>query len=333
MNIIGFEKSVGRERYRIAQIKKAVFCDLIDDWQQATTLPGELRKKLQENFSLQINAKIFRSQDGKTTKAKIKLADGSAIETVLMQSSKKRNTVCVSSQVGCALGCLFCATGRMGFRRNLSPDEIVEQVIFFARELKKEGERITNIVFMGMGEPFLNYENVIESIRILNDADGFNLGARHFSISTVGILEGIEKLKKEKLDINLAISLHAPDNGLRSKLIPINKKYPIEKVIKAVDSYIKEKKRKVMFEYILIKDVNDSDEQAASVARLMKKHLYHVNLIAYNQTGNYFPSPINRRKKFRNILMRAGVSATERFRFGLDLDGACGQLAGRTHCT
>ena len=318
----------GEPAYRLKQSKKAVFQDLIEDWNQATNLPLYLRENLNKECSLSINGEFFISKDQKTVKALIFLEDGFKIESVLMKH-KDRNTICVSSQVGCPLGCKFCATGKMGFKRNIEFFEIVEQVIFFARYLKKKAERVTNVVFMGMGEPFLNYENVISAIKILNDKEGFNLGARKFSISTVGITEGIEKLAKEKLQINLAISLHASNDKLRSELIPVNKKYNIKKILKSVDNYIKKTRRRVMFEYLIIKDLNDSDESAKELASLMKKPLYFVNLISYNPTGDFQPSPKERIKTFKNILEKKGVLVTERYRFGREIKAACGQLAGK----
>lgn len=217
----------------------------------------------------------------------------------------------------------------MSFKRNLKDFEIVEQVLFFARYLKNSQERVTNVVFMGMGEPFLNYENVISAIKILNDKEGFNLGARKFSISTAGIIEGIEKLAEEKLEVNLAISLHAPDDKLRSKLMPIGKKYSIKKILETVDDYIRKTNRKVMFEYLMIKDVNDSDSLAKKLIKLMKKRLYLVNLISYNPTADFKPSSKERIQKFKSILEKAGVYVTERYRFGREIKAACGQLAGK----
>jgi 23S rRNA (adenine2503-C2)-methyltransferase len=287
MNLTQLEKVLEKEpAYRLKQVKKALFQDLINGWKEATNLPLNLREELSQKCSLSIKGELFISKDKRTTKVLITLEDDLKVESVLMKH-KERNTICVSSQVGCALGCLFCATGKMGFKRNLETSEIVEQVLFFAQYLKKSRERVTNVVFMGMGEPFLNYENIISAIKILNDKEGFNLGARKFSISTVGIIEGIEKLAKEKLEVNLAISLHSPNNKLRSKLIPVNKKYPIEKILKSVDDYIKRTNRKVMFEYLMIKGLNDSDESAKELTKLMKKNLYLVNLISYNPTGDF----------------------------------------------
>ena len=316
--------------FRLKQAKKAIFRDLIEDWSEITTFPLSLREKLKEKYPLRIQAKTFTSGDKRTVKAVINLKDNLKIETVLMCHKNKRNTVCVSSQVGCPLGCIFCATGKSGFKRNLEVFEIVEQVLFFARYLKKDKQKITNIVFMGMGEPFLNYDNVLDAIKVLNDKEGFNLGARRFSISTVGIIKGIKKLAEEKLEVNLAISLHAPDDTLRSKIMPINRKYPLSKVLKAIEEYIKKTRRRVMFEYIMIKGLNDSDEHAKKLAELMKKReLSFVNLISCNPTGVFKPSPSIRIKKFKDILEKARIVVTQRYRFGQDIKGACGQLAAK----
>ncbi|MEK7067408.1 MAG: 23S rRNA (adenine(2503)-C(2))-methyltransferase RlmN, partial [Patescibacteria group bacterium] len=274
--------------------------------------------------------------------------------------NSSRNTVCVSSQIGCPLGCSFCATGDMGFKRNLSVSEIVEQVLLWARYLKKQKERVhpvksgfagpdnnrefnrvNNIVFMGMWEPFLNYDNVFEAIKILNDDNLLGIGARHISISTAGIIEGIERMADDMPQINLAISLHAPDDALRQKLMPIDKKYPLADIMTAVKDYVVKTNRKLMFEYIMIKGVNDSQEQAKELAGLMGNRLFFVNLIAYNRqgasepiianrynlTGAFAPSEPAQIKKFKDILMKAGIQALERYRFGQDIAGACGQLA------
>ena len=327
MDLIQLKNFLSKEQpYRLQQAQKALFVDLIEDWREASALPLLLRKNLNKICPIDINAQILFSKDEKTAKAIITLKDGLKIESVLMKHSDSRNTVCVSSQVGCALNCSFCATGKIGFKRNLEVFEIVEQVLFFARYLKKKGEKVTNNVFMGMGEPFLNYENTISAIRILNDKEGFNLGARHISISTAGILEGIKKLAEEKLQVNLAISFNAPDDDLRSKIMPINKTYPIADMLGAVDNYIKKTKRKVMFEYLMLKDLNDSDVHAQRLSKLMKKPLYFVNLILYNPTGVFKPSSSVRIKKFKEILKKEGVQVTQRYRFGQNVKAACGQL-------
>ncbi|MDP1884622.1 MAG: 23S rRNA (adenine(2503)-C(2))-methyltransferase RlmN [Candidatus Moranbacteria bacterium] len=315
--------------FRLKQARKAVFHDLITDWSEATTLPKNIREKLQKEAPLDIDAEIFSSKDGRTIKVRLVLEDGLAIETVLMKHTDRRNTVCVSSQVGCPLRCLFCVTGEMGFKRDLNASEIAEQVLFFARHLGKQNEKISNIVFMGMGEPFLNWENVKEAIKLINDDNCFGIGARKISVSTAGITEGIEKLADEFPQINLAISLHAPDDKLRGELMPVNKKYPLPKVFQAVDDYIEKTNRKVMFEYVMLKGVNDSEKQARELARLLKYPLYMINLIAYNPNGGFEPTPAEKIKKFKDILENAGIFTTQRYRFGTDIEAACGQLAGK----
>ncbi len=334
----------GEPAFRLKQARQAVFRDLIEDWQKATVLPLPLRQKLAEECPLKIEAETLASADKKTIKALITFDDGLKAETVLMRYSD-RNTVCVSSMVGCPLACEFCATGKMGFKRNLTTDEITEQVLFFNRYLsrlsgasptgfpiKKENQKVNSIVFMGMGEPFLNYENVFEAIKVLNDKDKFNIGARHISISSVGIVEGIKKLSENPLQINLAISLHAAENVLRLEIMPINKKYPLEEILKAVEDYLEKTGRQVMFEYIMIKGVNDSLDQAQKLVELLsrfKKSLFVVNLILYNPTGIFSPSlPLNL-KIFKEALEKDKIKVTERYRFGKDIKAACGQLAGK----
>lgn len=278
---------------------------------------------------------ILTSKDSQSIKAVFTLEDGSKIESVLMKHEDGRRTVCLSSQVGCAMCCDFCATGQQGFKRNLSVKEITDQILFFTDLLKKDKERVSNAVFMGMGEPFLNYDNVLKAVRIINSKDGFGIGARKISISTAGITEGVEKLAGEKLQVNLAISLHASNNELRSKIMPINKNYPVEKVLKAVDNYIGKTKRKVMFEYLMIDGLNDSPQSArelASLLRKMRNRIFMVNLIAYNPIGhsNFKPSSGQRIKTFKNALKRLGIEVSQRYRFGKEIKGACGQLAGET---
>jgi len=329
MNLENIEQILQKEpSYRKKQIKKCLFQDLIDDWSKATVLPLNLREKLNKDFPIYIEAKTFISKNKKSVKVLITLQDEEKIEAVLMCYNDNRNTVCVSSQVGCPLDCTFCATGKKGFTRNLSFSEIVEQVLFFARSLKKEGKKITNIVFMGMGEPLLNYENVIKAIEVLNDKDGFNLGIRSFSISTSGIIDGIEKLIKEDKEINLAVSLNASNNKLRSQLMPVNDKYPLDKLLKIIDKYINRSRRKVMFEYIMIKGINDFDKNALELSKIVKSRLCFVNLIPCNLVGKKFrPSTLERIKKFRKILEKEKITVTQRYLFGDDISAACGQLA------
>jgi 23S rRNA (adenine2503-C2)-methyltransferase len=324
-----FEETLKNEpKFRLKQIKQAAFCDLIENWNEAQALPKELREKLQKEISLDIKAEVFPSNNEEVIKTLIILEDDLKVEAVLMRH-KDRNTVCVSSQVGCPLNCSFCATGKLGFKRNLTSDEIVEQILFFNRYLKHEkNQRVSNVVFMGMGEPFLNYENVMETIGILNDKDGLNIGVRKISISTAGIVEGIEKLAQENIDINLAISLHAPNDELRKKIMPVANKYSIAEILKAVNEYIELTNRKVMFEYIMIKDVNDSETCAEELARLMSHKLYMVNLISYNATGIFKPSSPEHIKEFKKVLEDYGIEVTQRFKLGRGVRGACGQLAG-----
>jgi 23S rRNA (adenine2503-C2)-methyltransferase len=331
MNLDKLKKVLENEpKYRVKQAKEAVFKNLINDWNKASFFALPLREKLNKECPLEIKAESLVSKKRDSVKARITLDDGLLIESVLMRHKDGRNTVCVSSQVGCPLGCGFCATGAMGFKRNLTPMEIAEQVLFFARYLKRGGKKVTNVTFMGMGDPFLNFDNVIKAVYIINSKEKLNIGARNISISTAGIIEGIEKFTKEGLQVNLAISLHAPNDELRSRLMPINKKYNIEKVLEAVNKYIKKTNRQVMFEYLLIKDVNDTDYCATELAKIMKHPLYYVNLILYNPTthSEFKPSTTEQVKKFKDILKKNKIIFSQRFRFGEDIKAACGQFAG-----
>ncbi|EKD49674.1 MAG: hypothetical protein ACD_63C00073G0002 [uncultured bacterium] len=341
MNLDKLEKILSSEpSYRKKQVKDAVFKQLMDDWEQAMTLPPALREKLNRECPLKVLAETFTNKKGDVTKARISQSRKSKtagralanhwIETVLMRHKDGRNTVCVSSQIGCSLACGFCATGQMGFVRNLEPMEIVEQVLFFARILKKQSSRVNNVVFMGMGEPFLNFKNVIAAVEILNEKDCLNVGARHISISTVGVPSAILKLAEEKLQINLAVSLHAANDDTRSYLIPANKKYPLKKIFFDVNKYIKLTNRKVMFEYVLIKDVNDSVADAKALAKLIRHPLYFLNLGTYNPTSASFaPSSKRQAEEFKKILKEEKIEFVQRYSFGRDIAAACGQLAGR----
>ena len=314
-------------KYRLDQVKQAVFVDLLEDWGEVTSLPKKIRETLQRECPLDINAEVSTSAKEDAVKALITFSDGKAVETVLMRHKEEHNTVCVSTQVGCPMGCAFCATGKMGLTRDLSEDEMVAQVLYFARYLKNQNERVGNVVFMGMGEPFLNYDNVLGSIHVMHDPKTLNIGARHFSISTCGLPDGIKKLAKEDLDINLAISLHAPNDTVRKKLMPVANKHSLRQLLETVDDYIKIKNRKVMFEYLMIDGENDSDKHAMELAKIMKRKLCVVNLISYNPTGVFKPSPQKRIERFKKILETQGVAVTIRHRFGRDIKGACGQLA------
>lgn len=314
--------------FRVRQIREAVYVRLISDWDEATSLSKEMRARLKQELPLLVKGRVQFSAGGKTQKAVIELVDGQQIEAVLM-AHRDRNTVCVSSQVGCALGCDFCLTGRMGFSRNLTASEIVDQVLFFARRLKKQDKRVTNVVFMGMGEPFMNYDEVIRAVRIINREMG--LAARKISISTVGVIPGIERLAEEPEQVNLAVSLHTADNGLRSRLMPVNRRYSLNMLMESVNDYLRTTGRKVLLEYVMLKDINDSPGHAQELARLVRQNLkgpVTVNLIAYNSTDKYKASSAGTIQKFRNILSREKIETVQRYSFGRDIKGACGQLFG-----
>ncbi len=315
-------------KFRLSQAIKAVYEQGISSWGEVTVFSKDLRTKLEKDCPLNIDAEQASSKDGKTVKANFKFGKD-VVEAVLMRH-QGRNTVCVSTQVGCALNCSFCLTGAMGFTRNLNVDEMINQVLYFSRLLKVENERVTNIVFMGMGEPFNNYEAVLKTITKINDISFFNIGARHISISTSGVIPGIKKLIKEKLQVNLSVSLHATSDEVRDAIMPINKTYPIQDLLKAVREYIGRTRRRVMIEYVMLKGVNDSPSQANSLIKLLQKHLgelYFVNIIQYNPTGKFEASDRRTMNVFKRILEKSGIAVVERYRFGQDIKGACGQLS------
>jgi|WetSurMetagenome_2_1015567.scaffolds.fasta_scaffold10148_5 23S rRNA (adenine2503-C2)-methyltransferase len=345
MNIKKIQEILKDEpKFRIKQVYEAIFAKFIEDWDEATNLPIALREKLKAEAPLEIKAEILESADKNTIKAAIDFAAsaeatgeggmGGRVETVLMRHGDNHNTVCVSSQIGCLLGCEFCLTGQCGFVRNLDHYEIIEQVLFFARYLRREGEseRVSNAVFMGMGEPLLNYDEVMKAIRFLNDEETFNIGARKISVSTVGIIDGIKKIANEPIQINLALSLHAPNDELRRQIMPVAKNNPLKSLLKAVKSYIDKTNRKVMIEYLMLDRVNDSPAQAKELAVLLKENLgrlFMVNLISYNETQKYRTSPPAVITEFKKILEKEGIETVQRFKLGRDVQGACGQLAGQ----
>ncbi len=333
MNIERIYKTLkDHPKFRLKQALKVIFSDLALSWEDNTTLPKDIKELLEQECPLEIEAEIFDSKKTDAIKALLTLEDGSKIESVLLLHNDGRRTVCVSSQVGCALACRFCATGTMGRKRNVTTSEILAQVLLFARYMKhtkkwKKDNRVTNIVFMGMGEPFMNYDNVMDALRLLNSKDGMEIGARHMSVSTSGIIDGIKKFTEEPMQINLAISLHAPTDELRSTLMPINRKYHLDELMDAVHEYVEKRGRQVMFEYILLDGVNDSIEHARQLAYLLNHPLYMVNLIRYNPTGTFEPSKPHAINSFKLALMERGVRVTQRQTFGQDIDAACGQLA------
>lgn len=318
--------------FREKQIRRAYFNELRNGWSDVSVLAKDLREKFAEAVEWNDVNELRIAKTKDTVKAALKTADGEVIEAVLIKHGDGRRTVCVSSQVGCPMRCSFCATGKSGFKRNLEIEEIIDQVLYFARILKENDEKITNIVFMGMGEPLLNYDNVVKAIRLLNDPEGFGLGARHISISTCGIVPGIQKLAKEKLQINVALSMHAPTDRLRGKLMPVNDQYNLSQVMEAIDYYIKNTNRRVMIEYLMIKDANDRVEDAKNLAEVLKmRPLCYVNLIPYNETGGAFSaSSRDNIKRFTDVLKENNVRFTIRHSFGDSIDAACGQLARKS---
>jgi len=323
--------AAGEPKYRLAQIKRAFFIDLASDWSEVTVLSKALRERLAEAMPWNVltTMRIQESKEGETIKTLFRCHDGNNIEAVLMCHEDERNTVCVSSQAGCAMACTFCATGTMGLKRNLTCEEIVEQVIHYARLLKPKGEVVTNVVLMGMGEPLHNYDQVMQALKTLNDKEGFNFGARRMSISTCGVVPGILRLADEPLQVNLAISLHAGTDEVRSKIMPVNNAYPLAKLMTAVKTYMANSNRKVMFEYLLLKGINDRREDAQAVADLLGPdyRLVHVNVIKYHNTLAFEGTERGDRTGFVEYLRELGVPATHRVTFGEDIDAACGQLA------
>jgi 23S rRNA (adenine2503-C2)-methyltransferase len=325
----------GLKGYRLDQLYRAATKELVDDLDDVTTLPKELRAALAaEGVALDgiEPVVIQRSNDGQTTKGLFRLHDGNEVEAVLMEHHGERNTVCFSSQAGCAYACTFCATGQAGFTRNLSATEIFDQVRFFAKQLARQGRKVTNLVAMGMGEPFANMDNVMGAVALFNDPKGFGLGHRHITISTVGLVDKIDRFADEHTQVNLAISLHAPTDATRSAIMPVNRKFSTAELMAAVERYIRKTNRKVFFEYVMLAGVNDTDQHAHDLARLMKGPLYHVNLIPYNSTPDAAVrgSDDKRIWEFAKLLESRGVAVTVRTPMGRDIAAACGQLRAET---
>jgi len=315
-------------RYRANQIFFWLYRRGVHDFHEMDSIPVTLRDKLGESYyisTLELSQHL-KSTDG-TEKFLFKLSDGNFIESVLI-SAKNRKTICLSTQVGCKFACSFCASGFIGFIRNLTPAEITNQILFLQHNLK---HKITNYVLMGMGEPLDNCENVYKAIMIMNDPEGMGIGARRITISTCGIIPGMKKLQDLRLQINLSVSLHATNNNLRDALMPINKRYPLEKLIKACEDLINATGRMITIEYILIKDKNDSLEDADKLATIAKKLKAKVNLVPYSTipTLNFQSTGRKETNIFMNKLINRGVNATLRESKGKDIQAACGQLAGR----
>jgi 23S rRNA (adenine2503-C2)-methyltransferase len=349
--------SWGEPTFRADQVWGWLYRSLVSDFNQMRNLPKELRARLGEASYLQTLTPLAESAsaDRLTRKVLFGLRDGETIESVFMRYEQRR-TVCVSTQVGCPIGCPFCATGQSGLARDLTAGEIIEQVLYFARQVKFSphpplspkigregmGERgpdslITNVVLMGMGEPLLNYEATWQAIETLNDARGFGLGARRITLSTVGVVPGIQRLSREKLQVGLAVSLHAPTDRLRDKLAPLNQRYPLRQLMAACRDYGQNTGRRISFEYALVEGINDSLKQASELGRLLQDSLLkvhcpcHVNLIPLNPTAGsrYQPSSRKMALAFQRKLKRQGVPTTMRVGRGIDIQAGCGQLRGR----
>lgn len=318
-------KMLGEKPFRAEQIFHWLYVEKVKSFEEMTNLSLSLREKLMQEYSI-CNFQIIKkqeSQDG-TKKYLFDVLDGNAIETVLMQYHHGK-TICVSSQIGCKMGCKFCASTGIAFVRSLTAGEIVEQIIAVEQDIQ---DKISNIVFMGIGEPLDNYENVIKAVRILNHPKGLNIGARHISISTSGLVPKIYDLAKENIPCTLSISLHATNNEKRSAMMPVNNRYSIEELIQACKDYIKETNRRISFEYALAKDNNDNLEDAKELVKLLKGMLCHVNLIPINkiENGSFTKSSNENIMKFRDYLNDHGIVATIRRELGSDIDAACGQL-------
>jgi len=315
--------------YRARQIWQGLYDQYWNSSEQFTNLPSTLQARLKENlqFNVLYPTTTLESSDGQTIKTLFLLHDGKAIEAVLMRY-KKRNTLCISSQVGCAMGCVFCATGQMGFKRHLSSGEIIAQVMYYARQLHAQGDAVTNVVVMGMGEPFHNYNETLNAIDRLNDPDGYNFGARRFTISTVGLIPAIRRFTAEKRQVNLAISLHAAEDTLRSSMLPINKRYPIEELLETCREYVAATNRRITFEWALVNGVNDTPVQAHLLASKIRNILCHVNAIPLNPVHGYSGKATTREQaeRFKQTLNASGISCTIRLRRGIDIQAGCGQL-------
>jgi 23S rRNA (adenine2503-C2)-methyltransferase len=327
---------MGYPRFRADQILLPLYYKFPKNISEIKQLPKKLITELTESgYTIGSAKETHRivSEDGDTTKLLLNLSDDNSVETVLMQyepnkiGGHPRSTICVSTQIGCAMGCVFCATGQMGFETNLKAEDIISQVIHFEEILRQRGEHVTNLVFMGMGEPMANYDEMIRAVKILTHPRGFGLGQRHITISTIGIKSGIEKLAEENLQIGLAISLHAPTNELRKKLVPTATPNSVEEIIELGYNYFKKTGRRVTFEYALMDGINDSSEIANNLAKLLQGNGSHVNLIPINPTAGDFKRPSNNRvHEFERILSSAGVNCTIRIEKGTEISAACGQL-------
>jgi 23S rRNA (adenine2503-C2)-methyltransferase len=326
----------GHPAYRARQVADHLWAACAVDGAELRTLPAALREEIDGSFRLDtlVASEVRPADNGLTEKALHRLDDDRPVESVLMRypargPRRQRATACISSQAGCAVGCPFCATGELGFWRDLDTAEIVDQVRFWRRRLAGEGRRLTNVVFMGMGEPLLNTERVLAAAEAITDRRRFGLGARHITISTSGVIAGIERLTALRPQYTLAVSLHAARPALRDVLVPLNRRYPVDGVVAAAGDYARVTGRRVTYEYVMIEGINDTREDALDLARLVGDQLAHVNLIPMNPVAHtpWQPSPAERIDSFAAVLRTAGVRTTVRRNRGLEIGAACGQLA------
>lgn len=319
--------NINEKKFRARQIFNWLYINKIYDFDKMNNLSKDTIKTLKDNFKNDF-IKIEKKQEGKDTfKYLFKLIDGSLIETVLMKHNYG-NSICISSQVGCNMGCSFCESGKLKKLRNLEVYEMVQQVLLIEEDLDI---RINSIVIMGIGEPFDNYDNVMDFIKIVNSDHGLKIGARHITVSTCGLIPGIKRFSEENLQVNLALSLHAPNDTLRSKIMKINNAYKINDLLDAVKEYIKKTNRRVTIEYVMLRDINDKDEHALELAKILKGLNVYVNLIPFNEVENniYKKSSKERVLRFLDVLKKHKINVTIRREFGGEVDAACGQLRGR----
>ena len=316
--------SIGEKKFKAIQVYEWIYKKRCNSFDEMSNIKKEVIQKLKQDFSMS-RIKLVKKQIGNDTKKYLfELEDGNKIEAVLMLHDYG-NSLCISTQVGCNMNCSFCESGRLKKQRNLEVHEMVVQILEVER---LENIRISHVVLMGIGEPFDNYENVIKFIHIINSGKGIDIGARHITVSTSGIIPKIKEFTKDGKQVNLAVSLHAPNDELRTKIMPVNKAYPLKKLMDVLDEYIKETNRRVTFEYIMIKDVNDTEKCAYELSNLLKGKNCYVNLIPYNETSHiqYQRSPKENILKFYDILKKNKINVTIRREFGGNVSAACGQL-------
>ena len=316
---------LGEKKYRTRQIWEWLYLKKVSSFKEMTNLGKELISKLEENFAFP-NIKILKKQESKlTNKYLFELFDGNFIEAVLMRHDYGLS-ICVSSQVGCNMGCAFCESGRLKKVRNLEAGEIISQIILVSNDIN---ERISSVVIMGIGEPFDNYDNIIKFVKIVNNSYGLAIGARHITISTCGIIPKIKEFMTLPLQVNLAISLHAPNNELRKQIMPISNAYPLDDLVNVLKEYIAKTNRRVTIEYVMLNNVNDSNKNALELAHLLKGMNVYVNLIPYNETSHLEFKRSDNINNFYDILKKCGINVTVRREFGGNIDAACGQLRAK----